>query len=115
MKRILGSGLALVLGASLACGHTNYYMVKDPGTGKTYYTQKINKEGNGAITLTDAKTASTVTIQNSEVTEISEQSYEQGIKAPVTPPAPAPVAPAPVAPAPAPVAPAPAPSPAPAK
>jgi hypothetical protein len=62
-------------------------VVKDPGTGKTYYTEKINKEGNGAVTLTDAKTKSTVTIQNSEVTEVSEQTYQQGLAAAAAPPA----------------------------
>lgn len=102
MKRILSGWFVLVLGVGLACGHTNYYMVKDPGTGKTYYTEKLSKEASGAVTLTDAKTSSTVTIQNSEVTEISQQTYQQGLAAPAAPAAPAPNAAPPAAPAPAP-------------
>ena len=86
-------------------------MVKDPGTGKVYYADKVDKERSGAVTLTDARTKSTVTIQNSEVTEVSKQTFEQGVAAPV--PAPAPAAGPAAAPPPAPV-PAPAAAPAPA-
>ncbi len=83
MKRILSSGwFVVVLGVGLACSSSKYYMVKDPSTGKVYYTDKVKKE-DGSTTLTDAKTKATVTIQNSEVTEISEQSYEQGVAAPL--------------------------------
>ncbi|MGZ6070715.1 MAG: hypothetical protein ACXWK8_05825 [Myxococcaceae bacterium] len=101
MKRIFSSGwfvVAVGVAVGLACGSTKYYMVKDPSTGKVYYTEKVKKE-DGSTTLTDAKTKSTVTIQNSEVTEISEQSFEQGMAAapaaaPAEPPAamPAPAA-----------------------
>ena len=98
MKRIRSSGwfvVALGVAVGLACGSTKYYMVKDPSTGKVYYTEKVKKE-DGSTTLTDAKTKSTVTIQNSEVTEISEQSFQQGMvaAAPAAAPAPTP-APAP--------------------
>lgn len=96
MKRILSSGwFVVLLGVALACGSTKYYMVKDPSTGKVYYTEKVKKE-DGSTTLTDAKTKSTVTIQNSEVTEISEQSYAQGLAAAADPAA-APTTPAPAA------------------
>ncbi len=105
MKRILSSGwFVAVLGVGLACSSTKYYMVKDPSTGKVYYTEKVKKE-DGSTTLTDAKTKSTVTIQNSEVTEISEQSYEQGVAAAAAPAA-APATPAPAATGPATTAPA---------
>jgi hypothetical protein len=92
MKRIVSSGwlVVLVCGA-LACGSTKYYQVKDPATGTTYYTEKVDKESGGAVKLTDAKTGSTVTIQNSEVTEVSEQTYKSGIAA-ATAPAAAPAA-----------------------
>jgi hypothetical protein len=90
MKRILSSGwLVVILGAAVACGGAKYYMVKDPSTGKVYYSENIKKEG-GAVTLTDAQTSSTVTIQNSEISEVSEQTYKQGLAAP--PPAAAPAA-----------------------
>ncbi len=97
MKRILSSGwFVVILGVGLACSSTKYYMVKDPSTGKVYYTEKVKKE-DGSTTLTDAKSKATVTIQNSEITEISEQSYEQGVAAaarlrPLAPATPAPAA-----------------------
>lgn len=100
MKRILSSGwFVVLLGVGLACSSSKYYMVKDPSTGKVYYTDKVKKE-DGSTTLTDAKTKATVTIQNSEVTEISEQSYEQGVAAAAAPAA-APATPAPAATGPA--------------
>jgi len=90
MKRILSSGwLVVIAGASVACGGGKYYMVKDPSTGKVYYSESVKKDGS-AVTLTDAQTSSTVTIQNSEVTEVSEQTYKQSLAAP--PPAAAPAA-----------------------
>jgi hypothetical protein len=93
MKRILSSGwFVLILGASVACGGAKYYMVKDPSTGKVYYSQDVKKKEGGAVTLTDAQSQSTVTIQNSEVTEVSEQSFKQGLAgaAPAAAPATAP-------------------------
>jgi hypothetical protein len=90
MKRILSSGWCVViLGASLACGGAKYYTVKDPSTGNVYYSENVKKQEGGAVTLTDARTSSTVTIQNSEVTEVSEQTYKQGLAAPPAAAAPA--------------------------
>ena len=91
MKRLFNSNwfvVAVGVAVGLACGSTKYYMVKDPSTGKVYYTETVKKE-DGSTTLTDAKTRSSVTIQNSEVTEISEQSFQQGMAA-AAPAAPAP-------------------------
>ena len=89
MKRILRGGwFVVILGAGVACGSAKYYMVKDPSTGKVYYSESIKKEA-GAVTLTDARTSAAVTIQNSEVTELSEQSYKEGLAAPPAAAAPA--------------------------
>jgi hypothetical protein len=52
------------------------------------------------VKLNDGKTGSVVTIQNSDVKEISKKEYKEGLAAPVSKPAPA-AAPA-AAPAPAP-------------
>lgn len=90
MKRILRSGwFVVLLGAGVACAGAKYYMVKDPSTGKVYYSDNVKKQDN-AVTLTDSKTLATVTIQNSEVTEVSEESYKQGLaaQAPATTPPP---------------------------
>jgi len=94
-----------------------YYKVTDPSSGSTYYTEEVKKERGGASTFKDARSGSEVTIQNSEVLEISEKDFDTGRTTQVVKPAPTPAAapvPAP-APTPAPlVAPAPAPAPTPA-
>ena len=75
----------------LVGGCSTYYKVTEPQSGKTYYTQKVDSiMGSGAVKVKDARTGSLVTLQNSEVKEISEKEYKAGIAAPVTPPAPAP-------------------------
>ncbi len=58
-----------------ACGGS-YYKVTDPGTNKTYYTKSIKKEKGGAVRLTDVNSGSTITLQNSEVTEINKEEYK---------------------------------------
>jgi hypothetical protein len=63
----------------VGCAGTTYYQVKDPGTGKTYYTTKYDKEKSGAVSLKDDKTKSEVTVQNSEIMEITKDQYQAGL------------------------------------
>ena len=63
----------------LGCG--GYYMVKDPASGKIYYTTKISNEKGGAIKFEDEKTQQSVTIQNSEVKKISKKEFKSGLEA----------------------------------
>jgi hypothetical protein len=96
-------GMAGLLGG---CGG-NYYKVNDPAGDRLYYTTEIDQSKAGAITFKDKKSGSKVTLQSSEVKDISKEEFEAGVKelaaAPVkVTPAPAP-AQAPV-PAPAPAA-----------
>jgi hypothetical protein len=68
---------AIVLAAvplGLAACSGTYYMVKDAESGSEYYTTKLKHSGD-AITFKDGKTRSTVTLQNSEVTEITKDQY----------------------------------------
>ena len=77
-----------------------------PTTDKVYYTKEIDKTKTGAITFKDEKSGSTVSLQSSEVKQISKEEFQAGLYAAAAPvkvtPAPAP-AQAPVA-APAPAA-----------
>jgi hypothetical protein len=57
---------------------SNYYNVKDPVNGQTYYTEEINEMSGGAVKFTDQRTGNIVTIQNSVVKEINEQEYNTG-------------------------------------
>jgi hypothetical protein len=59
-------------------GCAKYYQVKDP-TGETvYYTDDIDDAGEaGAIKFEDARTGSEITLQSSEVKEISKEEFEK--------------------------------------
>ena len=49
------------------CG-THYYRVTDPESGKTYYTNKIERVWQGgAVNFEDAQSGNSVTLQNSDV------------------------------------------------
>jgi hypothetical protein len=105
---------AMALTTLLAGCSGGYYTVRDPASSTQYYTTDVGKAGaTGAIKFKDAKSGSEVTLQSSEVKEISKDEFTKGT-APAPKPAPA-AAPAPAAsaaPAPtsAPAAPAPAPA-----
>jgi hypothetical protein len=64
--------LTVLLGLG-ACGST-YYLVKDPHTGREYYTTAVARSSD-AIRFRDSKTQSTVMLQNSEIIEISRDQY----------------------------------------
>ena len=76
------TGLVLVGVTLTAAGCTSYYRVTDPASGKSYYTTVITDAGgSGAVKVKDAKTGSTVTLQSSEVKEVSEDEYKAGLAA----------------------------------
>ena len=86
MKRSMRYGL-LVASLCIAlivigCASASYYRVTDPQSGNMYYTQKIESISGGAVKVMDARTNSTVTLQNSAVKEISEKEYKEGLAAP---------------------------------
>jgi hypothetical protein len=71
--------VVLLLTLSLAaCAH--YFKVTDPANGKVFYTEDIDRKGS-AVEFKDAQTGSTVTLQNSEITQIDKQAYETGVGA----------------------------------
>jgi hypothetical protein len=74
---------ALIIGGltMLIAGCTNYYRVTDPRTGKAYYTTKVDASKGGAVKIKDEKTGSMVTLQSSEVKEISKDEYKAGMRA----------------------------------
>src|SRR6187401_1612133 len=104
MRKQLGTkhlSTALMLGGLtmlLAGCSDNHYRVTDPTSGNTYFTTKVSDTGKGgAVKIKDAKTGSTVTLQSSDVKEISEEEYEAAMVA-QAPAKPAPMQPAAVQP-----------------
>src|SRR5215467_4277002 len=75
IRGVLVCGLILWV---TGCSH--YYRVTDPGSGKTYYTKDIHEDRGGAVKIKDERTMSTVTLQSSEVREISEDEYVAEVK-----------------------------------
>lgn len=75
---------ALVVGVSalllLGGGCTHYYKVSDPAGTKEYYTTDIETAASGAIKIKDEISGSTVTLQSSEVKEISEKEFNAAVK-----------------------------------
>jgi uncharacterized protein YceK len=70
--------MACVLALSIAgCGSIYYYKITDPSTGNAYYSQKVEKQKQGgSVSFTDAKSGNMVTLQNSEIAEISKDEYK---------------------------------------
>jgi len=78
--------VAMVLTMPLAGCFGSYYMVRDPASGTQYYTTDVDKAGmSGAIKFKDAKSGSEVTLQSSEVKEISKDDYKKGVTPPAKP------------------------------
>jgi hypothetical protein len=72
--------VALAGSASFLAGCGSYYMVRDPGSGNTYYTSDIDRPGGtGTVRFRDGRSDRQVTLQNSEVREISRDEYKQHI------------------------------------
>lgn len=79
IKKPILCSIALTL-ALAATGCTSYYKVTDPESGKSFYSTKVDKgEKAGFVRLTDAKTNAVVTLQSSEVLEISKADYEKAV------------------------------------
>jgi hypothetical protein len=72
----------LVASAALLAGCASHYMVRDPGSGTTYYTSDLDTPGRaGTVRFKDGRTDKEVTLQNSEVTPISRDEYRRNINA----------------------------------
>ena len=72
---ILCGMITLVAG----CGG-DYYRVNDPSGAKQYYTTDIDHTKAGAITFKDAKSGSVVTLQSSEIKEISKDEFKAAVE-----------------------------------
>jgi hypothetical protein len=99
MKSIHIFSIAAMLCLTVGCS-SHYYRITDPSSGKNYFTKKVDEAGRaGAVKFKDERTGGNVTLQSSEVKEISEGEYEAGLMAKPAPTSQAPPAPAASAPA----------------
>ncbi len=98
MARIGTIILVVLFLAAIGCS-SSYYIVNDPITGKTYYTKDVDRFNSGNVSFKDEKTGKKVSIQNSEIQEVTSSEYQEALNAtaPTAVPAPKPAL-APVAP-----------------
>ncbi len=68
--------IALVF-VMMGVGCASYYKVTEIGSGKTYFTQDIDRNRDGSILFKDESSSSTVTLQSSEVLEISKDEFKE--------------------------------------
>ena len=62
-NRSIAMGAGLLVCVLLGSGCSNYYKVRDPQTGKVYYTENLKQRNGGAVTLKDGKSGDEVTIR----------------------------------------------------
>lgn len=80
MKRTLTAVWVLCGIAVVVAGCTSYYRINDPAGTREYYTTDIDKTKAGAITFKDEKSGGVITLQSSEVKEISEEEFNAAVK-----------------------------------
>ncbi len=74
--------LLIAMSALMLSACTTYYMVKDPNSGKQFYTTSISQKKGQAVVFKDAASGAQVTLQSSQVSEISKDQYKAAIAAP---------------------------------
>ena len=77
--RVVLALTALTVGMA-ACSST-YYLVKDPQSGREYYTTEVKRSGD-KVSFKDAKSMSQVSLSNSEVMEITADQFRANTGAP---------------------------------
>lgn len=71
---------ALCCMALLTTGCASYYRVTEPVSGKNYYTNYVEHNGGGSIYFEDDKSGATVTLQSSEVLEITDDEFRRSTR-----------------------------------
>ena len=74
--RYLGIGFLLLF----AAGCSSYYRISDQATGRIYYTTDYDRKDGGGVVFEDAKSSATVTLQSSEIREVSKPDFDAGRK-----------------------------------
>jgi hypothetical protein len=73
-----GAAAAIIACCAILGGCSSYYKVSEPGGGRVFYTKgEPDRNLNGAVTFTDAKTDAKVTLQSSEITKISSDEFKK--------------------------------------
>ena len=73
MKRTLVAVVLVLMMVTVGC--SSYYQITDPGSGKVYYTTKVDKKKDGRIQFKDATSGGDITLQSSEVLKIKQDEF----------------------------------------
>jgi hypothetical protein len=79
LGRLVRSGVCLLM-LLFAAGCTTYYRVTDQSTRRAYFTTGIDRTDSGAVRFYDEKSRASVTLQSSEIVEISKEAFNSGIR-----------------------------------
>ena len=69
MRRLV----VLVIALTFLPGCTRYFQVRDPASGREYYTNKIGRTRTGAVRFRDLQERAEVTLQSSEVKQVERE------------------------------------------
>jgi hypothetical protein len=69
-----------VLIVLLASGCTSYYRITDQSTRRTYFATGYDTTSSGAVQFYDEKSRADVTLQSSEIIEISRDDFNSGLQ-----------------------------------
>ena len=69
--------IAVIAMTAFLAGCGSYYKVTDTASGRTYYTEDVDRERGGAVVFKDAKTGGKVTLPSSEVMEVSKDEFRK--------------------------------------
>jgi len=84
MRKALGVLALLPLLLLAAACTATYFKVTDLATGREYYTGDFARK-DGAIHFKDARTGANTTVQNAQVLEIDQRTFDSGVAAPSAP------------------------------
>lgn len=77
-KSLPAATMLLVAAVVSGCAH---YQITDPTTGRTYYSADAQRAPySGAVVFTDAKTGETLTLQNTQLKQISREEFERAVR-----------------------------------
>ena len=69
-----------LLGVLLASGCTSYYRITDQSTRRAYFATGYDRTSSGAVQFYDEKSRVDVTLQSSEIIEISRDEFNSGLE-----------------------------------
>jgi len=74
---------AALCAACILVGCGGPYMVTDPASGKAFYTRSVDQNSRaGYVSFKDELSGSKITLQSSEVKEISSKDFDAAVKKP---------------------------------